>query len=51
MAETKREQTHKPSDDHGTEVTPHRVINPEDGWLTCPDNARKYDGENEPWRR
>jgi hypothetical protein len=51
MAETKREEEHKPEADHGVEVSPYRVIPPNAGWLVCPENTVKYDGENEPWRR
>ena len=47
----KREQVHKPSDDHGQEVPPYRVIKPTEGWLTCPENKGYYTGDNEPWRR
>lgn len=36
---------------HGEEVTPTRIIAPNSGWLTCPENAGKYTGENAPWRR
>lgn len=50
MAETKRETTHKPADDHGVEVPPCRVIPEDAGWLVKPGNERVYDGKNEPWR-
>jgi hypothetical protein len=49
MSETKRETVHKPSDDHGQEVTPYRVITP-GGWLQCPENKGEYTGDNRPWR-
>lgn len=45
-----REQTHKPEDDHGVEVTPQRVISPA-GNLVCPENKDQYKGENAPWRQ
>jgi hypothetical protein len=50
MAETKREQVHKPEDDHGVEVQPQRVISP-NGNLVCPENKDHYTGDNQPWRR
>lgn len=48
--ELRREEVHKPEDDHGKDVARYREIPSDAGWLTCPLNRGKYTGDNAEWR-
>lgn len=49
--ETKRETVQTEEMTNGVTVTPYKTIPPDAGWLVCPENAGKYTGDNQPWRR